>query len=76
MPGIMNLRTDDIRNTPELGTGPILAVSAAYPATALPEVQSRQFSGFISKPIRYNLFPGQVAEVIPGKSIWYTDIQV
>jgi CheY-like chemotaxis protein len=64
---------DAIRSDPAFETIPILTVSAADPDTALPEAQARGFSGFISKPIRYNLFAQQVAQVIEGNPIWYID---
>jgi CheY-like chemotaxis protein len=54
---------------------PILAVSAAYPATAIPEAQTRGFCGFIGKPIHYNTFPQQVARVIAGEEIWQADFE-
>ena len=50
---------------------PIIAVSAAEPATALPKAREMGFAGFISKPIDDELFPQQVAQVIAGQHVWY-----
>ena len=66
---------DVLHDLAEFESVPILAVSAAYPATAIPEAQTRGFSGFIGKPIHYNTFPKQVARVIAGEKIWQSDFQ-
>ena len=62
---------DDIRAIPEFDAVPIVAVSAADPNTAIPETKARGFSGFIGKPIDYNLFPQQIAQLIAGKAVWF-----
>jgi CheY-like chemotaxis protein len=62
---------DEIRALPEYASVPILAVSAADPAIALPKARTKGFAGFIAKPIDDRLFPQQVAKVIAGEQVWY-----
>lgn len=62
---------DEIRNVPMYAGIPILAVSAAEPAIAMPMTRDKGFSGFIAKPIDDDLFPDQIARVIAGEEIWY-----
>jgi CheY-like chemotaxis protein len=62
---------DDIRSLRKYNNIPILAVSAADPDTAIQETKARGFSGFIGKPIDYNLFPKLIAQVLAGESIWF-----
>jgi len=63
---------EEIRSLVEYDGIPIVAVSAADPSTAIPETKSRGFSGFIGKPIDYNLFPQQIAQILAGKAIWFS----
>ena len=51
---------------------PVIAVSAADAAEALPRAQALGFSGYISKPIDFQLFPQQIHRVICGESVWHT----
>ncbi|MBI5929752.1 MAG: response regulator [Chloroflexi bacterium] len=62
----------EIRSNPTLSKVPIVAVSAMDPSLALPKTQEQGFSGFISKPIDFELFPQQVAILIAGEEVWYT----
>jgi CheY-like chemotaxis protein len=62
---------DEIRALPQFAAVPILAVSAADPAIALPKTRAKGFAGFIAKPIDDTLFPQQVAKVIAGEQVWY-----
>ena len=62
---------DEIRRYPEFDQIPVVAVSAADAALAIPEAQKRGFAGFISKPLDFNLFPQQIARMIEGEKIWY-----
>jgi len=62
---------DQIRAVPTYDAVPIVAVSAAEPAIALPKTQRQGFSGFISKPIDDTLFPKQVAQLLAGEQVWY-----
>lgn len=63
---------DEIRNQPEIRAIPIIAVSAAEPAVAVPKARQMGFSGFIAKPIDDEHFAEQIARVIAGEEIWYT----
>src|SRR5690348_5891228 len=51
-----------IRALPQYAAIPILAVSAAEPAIALPKTREMGFSGFIAKPIDDDLFPRQIEQ--------------
>jgi two-component system, cell cycle response regulator DivK len=62
---------DEIRALPEYNCVPIIAVSAAEPAIAIPKTQVKGFDGFIAKPIDSDEFPDQIARVIAGEKIWY-----
>lgn len=66
---------EEIRHHAEYKDIPIIAVSAADASIAIPETQRRGFSGFISKPIDFTLFPKQIARVLDGEAIWYTSEQ-
>jgi two-component system cell cycle response regulator DivK len=49
---------------------PIIAMSVIDRSLAVPQAKKRGFSGFISKPIKFQKFPEQIARVIAGESIW------
>lgn len=61
-----------IRQTEAGRAIPIIAVSAADASTALPRAQAMGFSGYIAKPIDFQLFAQQVYRVICGESLWHT----
>ena len=61
---------NDIRANRELQYIPIIAVSASDPSSAIPQTRLHGFSGYISKPVDFDLFAKQVADVINGKSVW------
>lgn len=63
---------DDIRAQSMYDTVPIIAVSAAEPAIAIPKTQLKGFDGFIAKPIDDNLFPHQCLQIINGEKVWDT----
>jgi CheY-like chemotaxis protein len=67
---------DQIRAVPEFNQIPIVAVSAADCAAAIPEAQKRGLSGFIAKPIDDVLFPQQMDAIIKGEHIWYAGTRV
>ncbi|NWG17311.1 MAG: response regulator [Chloroflexi bacterium] len=62
---------DQIRSLPEYNRTPIVAVSAAEPAVAIPKTQAKGFAGFITKPIDDERFPQQLARIIAGEQVWY-----
>lgn len=62
---------DELRSFPEFNAVPIVAVSAAEPAIAIPKTKQKGFSGFIAKPIDDDLFPKQVVKLIGGEQVWY-----
>jgi CheY-like chemotaxis protein len=49
---------------------PIVAVSAGEPAIAIPKTKAKGFSGFIAKPISFEKFPRQVAQLIEHEQVW------
>ncbi|MBE2195067.1 MAG: response regulator [Anaerolinea sp.] len=61
---------EQIRLDPDLKPIPIVAVSADDPVIAMPKVRSMGFDGFISKPIRFDLFGGFLARVLNGEKVW------
>lgn len=63
---------DQIRALPEFANTPIVAVSASDYSTALPRARAKGFDGYIAKPVDYDLFPQQIAQIINREMVWYT----
>ena len=63
----------ELRQLPELDSIPIIAISATEPSLGIAKTQELGFSGFISKPIDYELFPRQLEAIFEGKPIWNDD---
>jgi CheY-like chemotaxis protein len=61
---------EEIRAMPEFDGVPIVAVSAADPAVAIPRTQQMGFAGFIAKPIDDDLFPQQLIAILAGETVW------
>jgi CheY-like chemotaxis protein len=61
---------EQIRSHPEFETVPIVAVSAADPADAIPRTKSLGFAGFIRKPLNTIRFTEQIAQLLSGEAIW------
>ncbi len=59
-----------IRNDTRFDNVPIIAMSVIDRSEAVPLAKKRGFSGYISKPINFQTFAGQIAEVIQGEAIW------
>jgi CheY-like chemotaxis protein len=59
-----------IRSHSEFDTVPVIAMSVADRSEAIPQAKKRGFSGFISKPINFRIFPEQIARIIAGERIW------
>ncbi|GAB4521869.1 MAG: cell-cycle response regulator DivK [Anaerolineae bacterium] len=62
---------DELRQHTEFAEIPVVAVSASDPAESMPRARSSGFSGFISKPIDFELFPKQIARILDGENIWF-----
>jgi CheY-like chemotaxis protein len=60
----------DIRACAEFRYVPIVAVSASDPSSAIPQTRTAGFSGFISKPVNFDFFASQIADVIQGRTVW------
>lgn len=59
-----------IRAHEEFAHIPIVAVSASDPSEAITRTREYGFSGFISKPVDFDLFPKQLADIIGGRAVW------
>ncbi len=59
-----------IRNQPKFDDIPIIAMSVVDRSEVIPQAKKRGFSGFISKPINFRIFPEQAARIIAGELIW------
>lgn len=64
---------DAIRAVSNFATVPIVAVSASDPAIAIPRTQAKGFNGFIAKPISYEWFPRQIANILNHEEVWISD---
>jgi CheY-like chemotaxis protein len=62
---------NEIRRIPKFKNVPIIAVSAADAAVAIPKTQQMGFSGFIAKPIDDDVFSKQVLRILAGEQIWF-----
>jgi two-component system, cell cycle response regulator DivK len=61
---------DQIRAHDQFAHVPIVAVTAADPAVALPRTREKGFNSFLIKPIDINLFPQQMARLLEGEEVW------
>lgn len=62
---------DEVRKFPEFKAVPIVAVSASDPSESMPLAVAKGFAGFISKPIDFDTFPGQIARILNGEKVWF-----
>jgi CheY-like chemotaxis protein len=62
---------DRIRADESFAHIPIVAVSASDPSTSIPLTKQKGFTGFISKPIEYELFVKQMLKILAGQPVWY-----
>jgi two-component system, cell cycle response regulator DivK len=61
---------DVLRSMPEFNATPVIAVTAADPDVEMPKVRALGFAGYISKPVHFNDFAKQIAQVLAGEQIW------
>lgn len=59
-----------IRSEDDLKNVPVVAVSASDPTEAISRTREMGFAGFIPKPIRFDVFPQQVADILAGEEMW------
>ncbi len=59
-----------IRTESEFDHVPIIAMSVIDRSKVVPQAKGRGFSSFISKPINFQQFPKQIADIIAGANIW------
>jgi CheY-like chemotaxis protein len=59
-----------LRQLPRFERIPIVAVSAVEPRDGIAKAKALGFSGFISKPIREELFALQLTAILQGEQIW------
>lgn len=62
---------DRIRAEDTFAKVPIVAVSASDISTAIPKTRAKGFYSFIAKPIDFDLFPKQIAQILNQIPIWY-----
>lgn len=60
----------EIRDHREFDNIPIVAVSASDPSEAVAKTRELGFAGFISKPVNFDLFAQQIADILEGKPGW------
>ena len=63
---------EQIHHEHEFSQIPVVAVSAADAAIAIPKARALGFSGFIGKPIDFIFFPQQLQRILAGESLWVT----
>jgi len=63
---------ETLQATPELKGIPVVAISSLDPATEIPKLKAKGFSGFISKPVNVNNFTQQLLDTLSGQSVWTT----
>mgnify|MGYP001171470073 CR=1 FL=1 len=63
----------ELRQEELLENMPIIAVSASNASTSMGKARQMGFSGYISKPINFQLFPNQILAVLNGETVWYAD---
>jgi CheY-like chemotaxis protein len=61
---------EQLRASVKLANVPIVAVSAADAAVAIPKCQKLGFDGFIAKPIDDDVFPAQLVRILNGEKLW------
>lgn len=63
---------DQLQALPAFKEIPVVAISSLDPATEIPKLQAKGFTGFISKPINVRLFPEQLVACLNGEKVWIT----
>ncbi len=61
---------ESIRDRPELGGIPIVAVTASDPDVEMNKARKSGFNGYISKPLNRLKFPQQIAAILEGQEVW------
>lgn len=64
---------DQIRENPKFNDIPIVAVTASDPDVELPKVQTRGFSGFLTKPLNHKTFAQDLGTILEGNPVWGAD---
>jgi len=59
-----------IRQHDEYNHIPIVAISASNASEAIVRTKECGFNGFIAKPVDFDRFAHQIAEIIDGKELW------
>lgn len=62
-----------IRETPQLQNVRVVAVTADTFSLSIPRARAAGFNGFISKPLDFDLFPGQIQALLQGQEVWGSD---
>src|SRR5688500_12558745 len=61
---------EEIKQVPALSTAKMVIVSASDPDREMKLARSKGFAGYIGKPIRFNVFPKQIATILNGEQLW------
>jgi CheY-like chemotaxis protein len=62
-----------LKDHPRCTTSRIIALTASITPSDMKDVRAAGFDGLIGKPISPTQFPGQVARLLAGESIWEVD---
>lgn len=60
----------ELRHDKQLAHIPIVALSASDASVAIPKAQDLGFNGYLSKPIDFANFIGQIVKILDGERIW------
>jgi two-component system, cell cycle response regulator DivK len=61
-----------IRETPRFSATRVVAVTADMDPQAKTRARTAGFDGFISKPLDFRRFPGQIQALLRGEEVWYS----
>ena len=60
-----------LRNDPEFASSKVVALTASVMSEEVARLKRRGFDGAIAKPLNIDAFPGLIAKIMKGESVWY-----
>ena len=60
-----------LRNDPEFASSKVVALTASVMSEEVARLKRRGFDGAIAKPLNIDAFPGLIAKIMNGESVWY-----
>jgi CheY-like chemotaxis protein len=60
-----------LRNDPQFNNSKAVALTASVMSEEVARLKSRGFDGAIAKPLNIEAFPGLIARIMDGESVWY-----